>query len=246
MFIFPITSCFLLPHFLSSFPLNLTSVMSFLDPLASSQVSARRLFQLLHRLQSYTMDLTLIPPDSIAMGKEAGLWVITKSLRLYHKGIKESAEVIIVMFKVIVHSTKVIVILFPAESVQCGMSELVLPAHTEGLLAAAYGGSSSSSDEEMTSRQIISWNLNYSAWNLFGLITCSLFNSPGIGIGMCISHAQSHPLTTPLSCSDHTPSPLVDDVTAIAKLITQMLKNDWSLDPYLQPITSQYFTLLQK
>ncbi len=48
---------------------------------------------------------------------------------------------------------------------------------------------------------------------------------------------------TPL---DPAPSALVDDVTAITKLVTQLLRYDWSLEPHLRPITSQYFTLLQK
>ena len=51
-------------------------------------------------------------------------------------------------------------------------------------------------------------------------------------------------------CLDHTqdpaPSSLVEGVTGVAKLVTQILKHDWSLESYLRPITSQYFTLLQR
>ena len=49
-------------------------------------------------------------------------------------------------------------------------------------------------------------------------------------------------VTTP---TDPTPHPQSERAAAIAKLITQLIKNDWLLAPYLQPITSQYFNIIQ-
>ena len=37
----------------------------------------------------------------------------------------------------------------------------------------------------------------------------------------------------------------VERVTEIAKLVTQLLKHNWSLAIYLRPITSQYFKIIQ-
>lgn len=37
----------------------------------------------------------------------------------------------------------------------------------------------------------------------------------------------------------------VERVTEIAKLVTQLLKHNWSLAVYLRPITSQYFKIIQ-
>lgn len=45
---------------------------------------------------------------------------------------------------------------------------------------------------------------------------------------------------------DSSPLPIVTRVTEITRLVTQMLKNDWSLASHLQPITSQYLFIVQK
>ena len=45
--------------------------------------------------------------------------------------------------------------------------------------------------------------------------------------------------------SDPSPNRQVERVTEIAKLVTEMLKNDWTLAVYLRPITSQYFNIIQ-
>ena len=45
---------------------------------------------------------------------------------------------------------------------------------------------------------------------------------------------------------DSSPLPIIMRVTEITRLVTQMLKNDWSLASHLQPITSQYFFIIQK
>ena len=49
-----------------------------------------------------------------------------------------------------------------------------------------------------------------------------------------------------LSPLDSSPLPIVMRVTEITQLVTQMLKNDWSLASHLQPITSQYLFIIQK
>ena len=68
------------------FPLDLTSVLTFLEPLALSDVSARSVFQLLSRVPHYTEDFTQVPTNSVDVGMGAGTWVITKPLPLYHRG----------------------------------------------------------------------------------------------------------------------------------------------------------------
>lgn len=45
--------------------------------------------------------------------------------------------------------------------------------------------------------------------------------------------------------SEPSPNRQIERVTEIAKLVTQILKHDWSLDVYLRPITSQYFNIIQ-
>ena len=44
---------------------------------------------------------------------------------------------------------------------------------------------------------------------------------------------------------DPSPSRQVERVTEIAKLVTEILKHDWSLAAYLRPITLQYFNVIQ-
>lgn len=133
-------------------------------------------------------------------------------------------------------------VLFGSVSRHLGLPDLVLPVGTGGVVSLV--------GDEMDPRQIISWQLDYSAWNLFALVTCSTLYSPGIGIGGCDINAHvggaKHVLTTPTFVTDSTPSSLVEDVTAVAKLVIQVLRHNWSLAEYLHPITSQYFTLLQK
>ena len=128
---------------------------------------------------------------------------------------------------------------FSTESWQIGL-ELVLEVGTEGVV---------SSREEAESGQVIQWSVQYSAWDLFALLTCSTLHAPGVGIGGCglypgtISSSISYFVYFP---SDSTPSLLVGGVASIARLVTQVLKHSWSLEVLLRPITSQYFTLLQK
>lgn len=180
----------LLSSALKKFPLDLTSVLRFLEPLAREEISAGNVFQLLRRVQHYTDDFTHISASNIDVGTEAGSWLITKPLSLY-----------------------------PRESTHPDLLSFVLPVGTEGVVLTPV--------DEIDSRQIISWQAVYSAWDLFGLITCSILYSPGIGV-------------------DPTPSSLVEGVAAIARMVTQVLKHDWSLEEYLRPITSLYFTLLHK
>ena len=45
---------------------------------------------------------------------------------------------------------------------------------------------------------------------------------------------------------DSSAEELVTRVTETALLVTQMLKSDWSLATELYPITSQYFSILQR
>lgn len=71
------------------FPLDLTSVLTFLEPLAMSEVSARSVFQQLCRVQHYTGEFTQVPASSVDVGREAGSWVITKPLPLYPRGMSE-------------------------------------------------------------------------------------------------------------------------------------------------------------
>lgn len=47
-------------------------------------------------------------------------------------------------------------------------------------------------------------------------------------------------------CVDVTGEELVRRVTETACLVTQMMKSDWSLAAPLYPITSQYFSILQR
>lgn len=68
------------------FPLDLTSVLNFLEPLAMDGVSARSVFQCLCRVQHYTDDFTQVPAHSVDVGNEAGSWIITKPLPLYLRG----------------------------------------------------------------------------------------------------------------------------------------------------------------
>ena len=125
---------------------------------------------------------------------------------------------------------------FSTESWQIGL-ELVLEVGTEGVVSV--------SREEAESGQVIQWNVQYSAWDLFALLTCSTLHAPGVGIGGC-GLPFILPVPHNIFPSDSTPSLLVGGVVAIARLVTQVLKHNWSLEVLLRPITSQYFTLLQK
>lgn len=75
------------PSLPSRFPLDFTSVLHFLEPLAMTEPSAREVFQLLHhQIKHYTDDFTHISPHRVDVGREAGSWVITQPLPLYPRG----------------------------------------------------------------------------------------------------------------------------------------------------------------
>ena len=57
----------------------------------------------------------------------------------------------------------------------------------------------------------------------------------------CIPHEYSCTLS-----ADSTSHPVVERVAQVARLVTEILKQDWSLAPHLRPITSQYFAIIQK
>ena len=54
---------------------------------------------------------------------------------------------------------------------------MVLPIGTVGVVSLL--------EDEADQRQMITWGVEYSAWDLFALVTCSLLHAPGIGIGGC-------------------------------------------------------------
>lgn len=104
--------------------------------------------------------------------------------------------------------------------------------------------------------EIIRWSHNYSAWELFALETCQIFHTPGVGTGKddwddsVLSHCSlgmdgGSERRLCVNFSDPSPSRQVERVTEIAKLVTEMLKHDWSLAGYLHPITLQYFNIIQ-
>ena len=101
--------------------------------------------------------------------------------------------------------------------------------------------------------EIIRWSHDYSAWELFALETCQIFHTPGVGTGnddylKCTlggGGRRLRVLHALVYFSDPSPSRQVERVTEIAKLVTEMLKHDWTLAVYLRPITSQYFNIIQ-
>ena len=68
------------------------------------------------------------------------------------------------------------------EAQHLGLSEFVLGVDTVGVV-------SSMMDDGVGPRQVISWAHSYSAWDLFSLLTSSIFFCPGIGTGEggCVS-----------------------------------------------------------
>ena len=126
------------------------------------------------------------------------------------------------------------------ESQRLGQSRFTLPVGTGGVEVG---------------EEIIRWYHEYSAWELFALETCQIFHTPGVGTGNSSYEREREKVMKVIASFTHvlvhyffidpSPSRQVERVTEIAKLVTEMLKHDWSLAVYLRPITSQYFNIIQ-
>ncbi|XP_064385444.1 nucleoporin NUP188-like isoform X2 [Halichondria panicea] len=109
------------------------------------------------------------------------------------------------------------VTVFEQEARCVGGAPLYLSAGTRGAPLSAGGQRSDT----------VRWEVDCSALQVFAFLTASLLSLPGVGV-------------------DSTQHPLVAMVTDIARLVTVILSSDWTLNEHFQPITSQYFTIIQK
>ena len=131
---------------------------------------------------------------------------------------------------------------YTQEASWLGCHGVVMTAGLCGAVWTGWGGES-----------LVSWPLpGYSGWNLLAMETVRLLQSPGLGIcTLCaitvnISNHNTCILYVLCICAYSSAEQLVTRVTETANLITQMLKSDWSLAAALHPITSQYFSILQR
>ena len=131
---------------------------------------------------------------------------------------------------------------YTQEASWLGCHGVVMTAGLCGAVWTGWGGES-----------LVSWPLpGYSGWNVLAMETVRLLQSPGLGtcictfVFVCNNSHNACILYVLCICVDSSAEQLVTRVTETANLITQMLKSDWSLAAALHPITSQYFSILQR
>ncbi len=121
----------------------------------------------------------------------------------------------------------------PSEARCVGVAPLCIPAGTRGTPLSAEGQRSDT----------VRWEVDCSALQVFALVTTSLLSLSGSGVG---EWACGWVWSNNIVLIDSTQHPLVAMVTDIARLVAVILNADWLLNKHFHPITSQYFTIIQK